>query len=564
MAQVFPQWLSESERSKPGKRAEILVYDKLSEQLKDDKWMVIYGAAIKWRHKEGISDRETELIVGHPDLGIVFIEVKGGSITREGNIWYTTPIKELHKPIHERERVELKKSPFVQVTDSAKAYERKIQEFITTQKIKIGPLKFGTAVCFPDIEIGNMDLAADGLRKLTLDRSDLEKLPERLDEILRSHLGASGTAPKQEGMEVLRAVLARDWHINSFLNYQIQDAEEQRRKLTEEQFTLLYEMQDNPQMLIRGCAGSGKTMLAAKKAQQLASMGQRVLLVCFNENLAAWLGRSEYAHANILPTFFHGLVAQIVKDSKVVQLPPAPSETDPNKGLYYKKTMPEALELAALEKEMTFDAIVIDEGQDFDSAWLQALLRLLKDPEEGVFYVFYDDNQRIYNSGNIALKLPKFRLSKNMRNTEQIFAHVKRYYHQPELITSSGITGPEPILIDVWKHENEYEAVQDILSRLVQEGISLNDIAILTPRAKEKSIWSQATSSKGRYKIKWTLSPFKGEVACCSIYSFKGLERKVIILTELQHVYYKKRDELLYIGISRAQDHLIVLGKYPS
>jgi len=565
MAQVFPQWLSESERANPSRRAEIVLYDKLVEQLTDSKWMIIYGAAIKWRHDYGISDRETEFVVGHPDLGIIFIEVKGGSIEREGNIWYTTPIKELRKPKVERERNPLKKSPYVQVTDSAKEYERKVLNFINTQKIKTAPLKFGTAVCFPDIEISvTENLGADALMELTLGRSDLEKLPERLKEILKIYQGKFGSAPGQEGMTILRAVLARDWHIDSFLSYQIQDAEKERKKLTDEQFVLLYEMQDNPQMLIRGCAGSGKTMLAAKKAQQLASMGQKVLLVCFNENLATWLGMSEFTHSNVLPVHFHGFVFQTVKNSKVAKLPPHPDESDPARNIYFKKTMPEALELAALEKEILFDAIIVDEGQDFEDTWFAALQSLLKDRENGVFYVFYDDNQRIYNSGNISFKWPKYRLSKNMRNTDQIFAHVQRYYHQPEIVRSSGIPGPDPVFIDLRKYESEYDAVQDILSRLVQEKIKIADVTILTPRAKEYSIWGQAKFGEGKYKVKWTLTPFKGEVACCSIYGFKGLERQVIILSELSHVYSQKHEELLYIGISRARDHLIVLGKYPS
>ncbi len=318
MAQLFPQWLSQSERTKPGRRAEVLVYDKLAEQL-GNKWLVIYGAAIKWKHEYGVSDRETEFVIAHPDLGVVFLEVKGGSITREGNNWYTTPLKELNKPVDQRARNLLSKNPYTQVTDSAKAYKRKVQDYMSTQRLPAWSFEFATAVCFPDIEIPDQAfLGADALRELTLDCKDLDSIQERIYQILKLYQGKMGTPPGEKEIDILKQVLARDWHIDSYIGYQIDGAEKKRRKLTEEQFSLLYELQDNSKMLIRGCAGSGKTLLAAKKAQQLASLGQKVLLTCFNENLAKWLQTSEFMHGNILPIHFHGLCYQMTSNCKVV------------------------------------------------------------------------------------------------------------------------------------------------------------------------------------------------------------------------------------------------------
>lgn len=54
---------------------------------------------------------------------------------------------------------------------------------------------------------------------------------------------------------------------------------------------------------------------------------------------------------------------------------------------------------------------------------------------------------------------------------------------------------------------------------------------------------------------------FGNQVACCSIYSFKGLEKNVVILTELDYLYHEIMDELLYVGISRARNYLVILGK---
>lgn len=561
MAIVYPQYLPEFERKKPSRRAEILLYDKLTEQL-GDKWLVLYGAAIKWKHNYGVSDRETEFIVAHPDLGVVFIEVKGGLISREGNIWYTSPISESHIPFEQRGRSEIK-NPYLQVTDSSKSYKRKVEDYIFTQRLPNWSFEFSTAVCFPDVEIPDEDLGADALRELTLDRNDLGNLRERLYQILKTYQGKSSNLPPGEsGIDVLKKVLARDWHLDSYSAYQIQDAEQKRKKLTEEQFELLYELQDNPKMLIRGCAGSGKTLLAAKKAQYLASLGYKVLLTCYNENLAKWIQTSEYIHSNIRATDFHQLCSQEVKGSKVTQLPSFEA-SGVGKETYFKKMMPEALELAALEKELNFDAIIVDEGQDFEASWLTVLDTLLKDPKNGIFYIFYDDNQRIYNQSNIPFPWFKYRLSKNLRNTDQIFKYVRQYYGQPDPIKSSGVDGPEPWFFDLKGYDNEIDAVQAIINSLVQQKIPITDVAILTPRSKDNSIWAKKRTFTDKYKIVWNLQPFRNQVASCSIHSFKGLEKPVIILTELEHLNQNILDELLYIGISRAKDYLIIVGDLP-
>ncbi len=46
---------------------------------------------------------------------------------------------------------------------------------------------------------------------------------------------------------------------------------------------------------------------------------------------------------------------------------------------------------------------------------------------------------------------------------------------------------------------------------------------------------------------------------CDSIRRFKGLEREVVILCELPTAG-ERLDELLYVGITRARGHLVVVG----
>ena len=74
---------------------------------------------------------------------------------------------------------------------------------------------------------------------------------------------------------------------------------------------------------------------------------------------------------------------------------PDTSVADPPPG-FFERILPEAL-LAALDRlPRRFDAIVVDEGQDFLDSWWVPLMLSLADPEGGILYVFHDDNQKLY------------------------------------------------------------------------------------------------------------------------------------------------------------------------
>lgn len=232
---------------------------------------------------------------------------------------------------------------------------------------------------------------------------------------------------------------------------------------------------------------------------------------------------------------------------------------------YFEKTMPEALALAAVDLGMRFDAIIVDEGQDFKTAWFNTLLDfLLKDAQLGIFYVFYDDNQRIYSREKIPFSWPPYKLTRNMRNTDPIFEQVKKYYHLPERIRSSGIAGPDPWFVPCHNELDLYDTVQEVLEQLAQEKIPMSRVTILTPRSSENSMWNKKPSRPGTYAPVWRLDAVANQVPVSSIPDFKGLENSVIILTELEHAYTKKAQELMYVATSRARDHLIVVGNLPT
>jgi hypothetical protein len=68
-----------------------------------------------------------------------------------------------------------------------------------------------------------------------------------------------------------------------------------------------------------------------------------------------------------------------------------------------------------------FDAVVVDESQDFAGAWWPALLAALRDEETGGVYAFTDEGQVVFaRYGRPPVPLVPIVLDHNMRNTRQI------------------------------------------------------------------------------------------------------------------------------------------------
>ena len=131
-----------------------------------------------------------------------------------------------------------------------------------------------------------------------------------------------------------------------------------------------------PRVEIRGGAGSGKTWLAVEKARRLAAEGKRVALMCYSRGLAEFLTRrvehaADAAAARLrrhVPQPRHrlGRPAGLGRRQRVLGGVP------PGADGVARRALPEA---------ERFDAIVIDEAQDFAESWWAAVLAALRDPE---------------------------------------------------------------------------------------------------------------------------------------------------------------------------------------
>jgi len=90
---------------------------------------------------------------------------------------------------------------------------------------------------------------------------------------------------------------------------------------------------------------------------------------------------------------------------------------------FWERRLPAQMtELAReLPEKDRFDAIIVDEAQDFADLWWRPLMASLRDETTGGLYIYSDENQRIFaRFGQPPVPLVPLVLDHNLRNTRQI------------------------------------------------------------------------------------------------------------------------------------------------
>lgn len=549
MARMIPQPLPPAVRADPGKAAERKVYEAFHDAAPAEV-TIFFSRSWLGRPTPGYPpvEGEADFVVAHPDHGILVIEVKGGRIRYDAALdrWYSRD---------RRGREHFVDNPFHQAVRTKHALIAKIKQLPAWKGRWIDA---GHGVIFPDVSRPDGYLGTEFVHEMTAFSEDLRWLDKWLETIFVYWSGHGDFEGEfgQPGMRMIEDLLGASFELKHPLAADIAEDERQILHLTEDQFNVLDLLSGRRRVGISGGAGTGKTMLAMEKARRLASEGFRVLLTCYNRPLADFLAARSAKVQNLTVMNFHTLCFEMARKAEC-PIRDLEGETPPKE--YFEKDLPAAL-ATALEcmPDKRFDAIVVDEGQDFSEGWWTALQLALSDPDQGILYVFFDDNQRLYSHGqSIPEDLDVYPLTKNLRNTRPIHNLASAYYKGWKL-DAAGPEGRDPVFLEAGTDNAVVREVSRYLQRLVkEEKVYPEDVAVLTGRSRDKSVLGKEDVI-GAFSTCCGEKPEKGKVVFDSIRRFKGLERPVVVLVELEDVL--DSPETLYVGITRANAHLVVVG----
>ncbi len=223
---------------------------------------------------------------------------------------------------------------------------------------------------------------------------------------------------------------------------------------------------------------------------------------------------------------------------------------------YFNHFLPEQLLFASEHSSSRrFDALIVDEAQDFQSHWWEILSEWLV--PQPIIYIFYDDNQRLFaQAPTFPVHDDALFLDVNCRNTQTIHGVAKQFYRgqDADVITAQGSAGEaiEVHLYDDATHERNLLAT--ILVQLSREqGVLPQQIAVLT-RYRPQQLALSETTIGGFVLREQTRGAY--QILCCTIQSFKGLERPVVIVAGLGDISdnadVAQLESLLYVACSRA------------
>lgn len=531
----------------------------LVEQLPDD--CIIYHS-YPWlrsdRNDRGnttIKEGETDFVILIPSHGMLVLEVKGGVIDYDevGRKWNRVLGSRL-KPIQD---------PFEQANRNTHYLEKEIKKR-GYQGAKSLPFGFGYAVVFPDCNYcGATPPGSDP--SIIFSANDLPFLDRKIKNALTQWIRRDKPNPlSRDDMAKIQQAISPRFNLLPVLFRKVEEQEEKLFRLTSDQKNLLVFLGEKKRACIKGVAGSGKTMLAQAQADKFADAGKSTLLVCYNKILAQWVTDSiavEYKD-KITVKHFHGLCSDWCRKAKIPFNPPFENSDE-----YWKETAPDLLIDAIDFVDQKFDAVIVDEGQDFYPNWWMPLEMINSEGDEGAMYVFYDPKQNLFvdQAGSLPALGEPFTLPVNCRNTRSI-ANLCSEILDVEIPTKDDApTGEKPEIIKLDSDYDIKKRVERYIHDWINKGkLNPKQVAILSPNKLSN------TSLKGMTKVKGValtddIQVWKDNRAILfsTVRGFKGLEADAVILMDVpsegESFNFKQPD--YYVACSRAKHLLVVICK---
>lgn len=551
MARMIPAFIDEDTKS----TAERKLYTMLRDMPDTDDWYVLHSVGIA-RHPTQ-SQGEADFIVIFPDGGTFALEVKGGGISYENGIWYSTDRFGVQNII---------KNPVAEANNAMHALMTFVEKN-NTENLQWS--LFGFGVVFPDSTVhGRFSIPdLDDFQIADIDNYyDIKAYLLKLAGFWKSRKSPRVFVPNKQQANAIVSILRPNFDFKPAISSQIRSVEKQIITLTENQQMVFEGLLENERCLIKGSAGTGKTVLAMETARTFADHGKRVGLFCYNRNLAGWLQENIGDDTSII---CDSLLDYMEREIKISLSPSLEQIRLNDTKKYYSDVLPSLYADHLIEKALEpFDVLIIDEAQDvFETHYLEAIdLMLPGGLQNGNWYFFMDaDKQNLYFAHmgyeEITKYLDKYHshfasysLINNCRNSQAIIEKIDSIFGTHTKFRKMEIRGTDVMIRGYKKSSDQVEIVEFVIRQLMKEQLHFDDIVILSPSRFDKSVASELS-----FPVSTERKNRKGQILFSTIHSFKGLESPIVIIVDFDSLDYDQRMNLLYVGMTRARSALYLV-----
>lgn len=553
MVTMLPDYISPDVKS----QAEKHLFDVFRRYHTDDRFIILHSLGMSEHVKKVYGEIDYVIVCAQ---GVLCVEVKGGAVRRNDGLW---EYQNRYGHVDQKES-----GPFQQVVGNMFT----IQSYLKRQLDRWDPIaqcQFASCVMMPDCCF--TATGPDITKEILFDKSinwDLEDVVEQSfkywrDQLIEKH-GICGGSLSNDDIERVANILRGDFNCVPMMKDIAQQVSKQLDALTEDQYYALSGLARNPRVLITGMAGSGKTVLAMEEASKAYWAQKKVLYLCYNRNIAAYVRYClEYRGVYIDVRTLHSLMMDVCD-----------VQWDENMtSEFYSKTLPEKFLETDIPQQ--YDQVIVDEGQDLLTAnYMKCINRLVVGGlQTGNWSLFYDPNQNIFQNGNELndvleqLRLTnavEYELRLNCRNTKEIadMTTLLTDMSQPERAKVS--SSCKPVLIRYTSSEDERNKLIDVLTELRAGGLTGKDIVVLSQYRLDNPsncmhghlLPAEAGVLRDHGNI-WEMKP--RETLVTTISAFKGLEAKAVVVMDINKFSSSTARLLNYVALSRAKVYLYIL-----
>lgn len=555
-------------------------FERFREELGPRGWAIAHNLYVARREERGSFTHELDLLLLHPQRGMVMVEVKCGRVERTPDGSWLQNGEPMRKP------------PESQASRAIYELRDVLKDHPLWQRLGINPAS-GWMLALPDADAtqvmrqridGTVSLSSDQIidRILMSKAGGVAGAVERFaDRLTKNLIGADpGFDWTKQAMEIIAPALG-------FSTSLIGDLEVDQRRLSDDE-RIHRDWVENLAAFSRlhfdAGAGAGKSVVARLRAFSLAEAGQRVLFICSTASLAKSMQSDVAAKGAKLITVNTAHQALIVaaratgnaEEYGINQQGPLTDEA-------LASVLPNAGRIAAASRER-YDALIVDEAQDLGPDVVLGLTAFLKDPTGGSIWTFADEYQRLSTATQPSPALngvERIVMRQNHRNPEPVFRlaeglrsdGIKRFSRKGAV--SSHRVEYRPIVDGT----TQRATLEELLDELLRQGITPGRIAVVTVSGKtrENPLFHPRRIGKfveygnpqldergNRIPVppEELPAPDPGKVYFDSVRRIKGLERGVVILVDVPHPGEVGSEErrLLYAAATRATTYLAIIG----